>query len=176
MYTFTFSQEAFTVRVLLCAHGVYRNCVDYTTCCCYVVTSGGCVGIGATSYDWVTACKMPIWKPCKVIKGKYEADASGNRLLRGKADETGSGSCPGGVAPAGSASRGLLVTANEGISQVLHGNITQRELSFQFIAPSLCESTDVGRRALQCDTAGCHSGNHEDTTPYRRVQVCSRSL
>lgn len=112
------------------------------------MTSGGCAGIGATRYDGETAWKRPIWKPCKVIKKKYEADASGNRLLRGKADETGSGSCPGGVASVGSASRELLVTANEGSSQVLHGSITQRELGFQFIAPSLCQPTDIGRQAL----------------------------
>jgi len=115
------------------------------------VSSGGCAGIGATCYDGETAWKRPIWKPCKVINWKYEVNASGNRLLRGKADKTGSGSCPGGVAPAGSASRELFFTANEGSSQVLHGNITQRELGFQFIAPSLCQSTDIGRKALQCD-------------------------
>lgn len=46
--------------------------MDYATCCCYVVTSGGCAGIGATSYDWITAWKMPIWKPCKVIKGNMK--------------------------------------------------------------------------------------------------------
>lgn len=117
------------------------------------MTSGGCAGIGPIRYDGETAWKRPIWKPCKVIKGKYEAGTSGNRLVRGKVDETGSGSCPGGVAPTGSASKELLVTATEGSSQNLHGIITQRELGFQFIAPSLCQSTDIGRKALQCDTA-----------------------
>jgi hypothetical protein len=70
----------------------------------------------------------------------------------------------------------FYVTATDGSSQILHGKITQRELGFQFISPSLCQSTDIGRKALQCDTAGCHCGNHEDTTPYSRVQVRSRSL
>jgi len=170
-----FHTELLTVRVLLCGHRVYRNCGGSTACCCYVVTLGGCAGNGTTGYDGETAWKRPIWKPCKVIKGKYEAGASGNRLLRGKVDETGLGSCPGGVAPIGSASREHLVTATDGSSQILHGNIAQRELGFQFIASSLCQSTDIGRKALQRDTVGCHCGNHEDTTPYRPVQVCSRS-
>ena len=94
--------------------------------------------------------KGPFWKPCKVIGGKHQGGASGYRLLCWKVDETGSGSCPGGVTPPCSASRELLLTDTESSSQILQCSMTQREPVFP---PCLCQSTDSVRKALHCDTA-----------------------